>query len=96
MGGPQDYTVISWDRGTFPFPFPIPIQSLDNTFFSLVNTPNTLFSLVRDGRMMERKLNTLEVVSHLTSCVGRTADSEGGVSLARMESTVSSYNATSR
>ena len=67
-----------------------------NTGLPLDNTPNTLFSLVRDGRMMERKLNTVEVVSHLTSCVGRTADTEGAVGLARMESTVSSYNNTSR
>ena len=47
----------------------------------------------RDGRMMERKLTSAEVVSHLTSCVGRTGDSEGG--LVRMESTVASVNSAS-
>ena len=44
--------------------------------------------------MMERKLPTAEVVSHLTSCVGRSGEGEGA-GLARMESTVASYNTTS-
>ena len=45
--------------------------------------------------MMERKLTTAEVVSHLTSCVGRSGEAESGAGLARMESTVASYNTTS-
>ena len=49
--------------------------------------------MVRDGRMMERKLTTAEVVTHLTSCVGRSGEAEAGAGLARMESTV--YNTTS-
>ena len=45
--------------------------------------------------MMERKLTTAEVVTHLTSCVGRSGEAEGGAGLARMESTVASYNNSS-
>ena len=44
---------------------------------------------------MERKLTTAEVVTHLTSCVGRSGEAEAGADLARMESTVASYNTSS-
>ena len=50
----------------------------------------------KDGRMVERKLTSAEVVSYLTSCVRCSSDNEGGVGLARMESTVApTYNTTS-
>ena len=50
--------------------------------------------LDKDGRMMERKLTSGDVVNHLISCVGKSGESDGVAGLTRLES-ISSHNTTS-